>query len=58
MLYIALCILQGQHMFVDSDGSQCSTVNIGIGGGTTSREYDIMVNIIALLEYLKSDYFF
>lgn len=33
----------GQHVIVDSNGSQCSLVNLGIGGGTTTRALDIMV---------------
>jgi len=32
----------GQHMIVDTDGSSCVTVNFGIGGGTDSRNWDIM----------------
>jgi len=34
---------KGQHMILDSDGTSCSTVNLGIGGGTVSRQWDIMV---------------
>lgn len=33
----------GQHVIVDSDGSECSIVNLGIGGGTTTRSLDIRV---------------
>lgn len=33
----------GQHMIIDTDGSSCSTVNFGIGGGAMSRNWDIMV---------------
>lgn len=33
----------GQHMFVDSDGVGCSTVNFGIGSGATARSWDIQV---------------
>lgn len=33
----------GQHMIVDSDGNGCSVVNVGIGSGTSTRSYDIMV---------------
>merc|ERR1712038_1936911 len=32
----------GQHMIVDTDGSSCVTVNFGIGGGSDSRNWDIM----------------
>jgi len=34
-----------QHMILDSDGSSCSKVNIGLGNGagTTAREWDIKV---------------
>lgn len=34
---------KGQHMIIDTDGSGCSKVNFGIGGGTSSRSWDIMV---------------
>ena len=32
-------------MIVDTDGSACSTVNIGLGNGaaSTARQWDIMV---------------
>lgn len=33
----------GQHVFVDTDGSACSTVNIGTSGTFTGRMWDIMV---------------
>jgi len=33
----------GQHMIVDTDGTGCAKVNFGIGGGSTSRSWDIMV---------------
>jgi len=34
----------GQHVFVDSDGGSCHTVNLGIGSAaTTTRSLDIMV---------------
>lgn len=33
----------GQHMYIDTDGNSCSTVNFGISGGATSRNWDIMV---------------
>jgi len=33
----------GQHVFVDTDGSGCSTVNIGTSGIFTGRMWDIMV---------------
>jgi len=32
----------GQHMIVDTDGESCVTVDFGIGGGTTTRQWDIM----------------
>lgn len=34
---------QNQHMFVDTDGSHCATVNFGIGSQSTTRQWDIMV---------------
>jgi len=36
---------EGQHMILDSDGTSCSKVNIGLGNGagTTAREWDIKV---------------
>jgi len=34
---------QNQHMIVDTDGSTCAKVNFGIGGTTTTRQWDIMV---------------
>jgi len=33
----------GQHMIMDSDGTSCSTVNIGIGSAVVTRQWDIMV---------------
>lgn len=33
---------EGQHMIVDTDGSSCVTVDFGIGGGTATRQWDIM----------------
>lgn len=33
----------GQHVIVDSDGSTCHKVSLGIGQGTTMRSLDIMV---------------
>lgn len=33
----------GQHMIVDNDGNGCSIVNVGIGSGTFSRAFDIMI---------------
>jgi len=32
----------GQHMIVDTDGSTCVTVNFAIGGGSDTRNWDIM----------------
>jgi len=36
---------ENQHMIMDSDGTSCSKVHIGLGNGaaTTSRQWDIMV---------------
>merc|ERR1719370_606278 len=36
---------EGQHMILDSDGSACLAVNIGLGNavGTTTREWDIAI---------------
>jgi len=36
---------ENQHMILDTDGTSCSQVNIGLGNGagTTSREWDIKV---------------
>jgi len=33
----------GQHVFVDSDGKACHTINLGIGTATATRSLDIMV---------------
>jgi len=33
---------EGQHMILDTDGSSCVTVDFGIGGGTATRQWDIM----------------
>jgi len=33
---------EGQHMIIDTDGSSCVTVDFGIGGGTATRQWDIM----------------
>lgn len=33
----------GQHVYVDSDGKNCHTINIGIGTATATRNLDIMV---------------
>jgi len=34
---------ENQHMIIDTDGQECSTVNIGLGVTATSREWDIKV---------------
>lgn len=34
---------KGQHVFVNTDGSTCATVNLGIGTTTATRTLDIMV---------------
>jgi len=33
----------GQHLIVDNDGQGCSMVNINIGGGSSTRSYDIAI---------------
>merc|ERR1712213_33752 len=33
----------GQHLFVDTDGTNCVTASFTFGGGSDSREYDIRV---------------
>lgn len=33
----------GQHMIVDTDGNNCAMLNFGLGGGSASRSWDIMV---------------
>lgn len=33
----------GQHVYVDSDGQNCHTINLGIGSASATRELDIMV---------------
>ena len=35
-------------MILDTDGSSCVTVDFGIGGGTSTRQWDIMVKIFQL----------
>ena len=34
-------------MIVDTDGESCVTVNFGIGGGTTARQWDIIVKFFS-----------
>ena len=38
--------LQGQHIFVDSNGNDCHVVNMNIGSTTATRSIDIMVSLI------------
>jgi len=33
---------ENQHMIIDTDGMSCVTVDFGIGGGTETRQWDIM----------------
>ena len=33
-------------MILDTDGSTCLTVDFGIGGGTATRQWDIMVQFL------------
>ena len=41
-------------MILDSDGTSCSTVNLGIGGGTVSRQWDIMVQTSNTVTFISS----
>ena len=47
-------------MILDSDGTSCSTVNLGIGGGAVTRQWDIMVhtsNTITFISTLNTFYY-
>ena len=41
-------------MILDSDGTSCSTVNLGIGGGAVTRQWDIMVHISYNITFIST----